>query len=95
MRLFGREIAAKTASLASARRRAYVPPMTDERLDGAMERLDRALARAEHAATAREVRAGTARALARLEERHATLRARVRETIGRLDALIDDGKAAG
>lgn len=68
--------------------------MTDERLDAAMERLEHALARAERAAAAREAAAGSAQALARLEERHARLRGRVRETIERLDALIDDGAAA-
>lgn len=54
-----------------------------------MVRLERALARVERASQAREsAGSGVAEAYALLEERHETLRARVQETISRLDNLI-------
>ena len=54
-----------------------------------MVRLERALGRIERASTAREsAGSGVAEAFAMLEERHETLRARVQETIARLDNLI-------
>jgi len=54
-----------------------------------MVRLERALGRIERAAIAREsAGSGVAEAYALLEERHETLRARVQETISRLDNLI-------
>ena len=54
-----------------------------------MVRLERALGRIERAAGARESDGnGVAEAYALLEERHETLRARVQETIARLDNLI-------
>ena len=54
-----------------------------------MGRLEQALGRVERAASAREsVGSGVAEAYALLEERHETLRARIQETIQRLDNLI-------
>lgn len=54
-----------------------------------MVRLERALGRIERAAQARESAGnGMAEAYAMIEERHEILRARVQETIQRLDNLI-------
>ena len=54
-----------------------------------MVRLERALGRIERAVSAREFAGnGVAESYALLEERHETLRARVQETIARLDNLI-------
>ncbi|WP_404713488.1 hypothetical protein [Sphingomonas sp. MMS24-J13] len=68
--------------------------MTDQALDAAVARLERAVERIDHAARARE-KAGSdlTNAYAALEKRHVQLRARVQETIGRLDVLIDSGDA--
>ena len=63
--------------------------MSEEALNTATTRLDRAIARIERAVAMREsAGSGVAQAFALLEDRHETLRARVQETIGRLDVLI-------
>jgi hypothetical protein len=63
--------------------------MSEEALNSAMVRLERALGRLERAAQARDSAGnGVAEAYALLEERHETLRARVQETVQRLDNLI-------
>jgi hypothetical protein len=63
--------------------------MSEEALNSATVRLERAVARIERAVTAREsAGSGIADAYALLEERHETLRARVQESIDRLDVLI-------
>lgn len=63
--------------------------MSEEALNAATARLERALGRIERAVGAREsAGSGVAEAYARLEERHEMLRARVQETVGRLDVLI-------
>jgi len=63
--------------------------MSEEALNSAMVRLERALGRIERAAQARESAGnGMAEAYAMIEERHEILRARVQETIQRLDNLI-------
>jgi len=63
--------------------------MSEEALNSAAARLERALGRIERAVGAGESAGnGIAQAYALLEERHETLRARVQETIGRLDVLI-------
>lgn len=63
--------------------------MSEEALSSATTRLERAVARIERAVTTREsAGTGVAEAYARLEERHEILRARVQETIDRLDVLI-------
>ena len=63
--------------------------MSEEALNSATARLERALGRMERAVVAGESAGnGVATAYALLEERHETLRARVQETIGRLDVLI-------
>lgn len=68
--------------------------MTDASLSAALARLDRAVSRLESYRPAPRTAPGLAEAHARLEERHKRLRARVQETIERLDALIADGGAA-
>lgn len=77
-----------------ARSSCYPNKMTDQALDAAIARLERAVERIDRAARARE-RAGNTLmdSHATLEKRHAALRARVQETIGRLDALIESGGA--
>lgn len=73
-----------------ARSSCYPNAMTDQALDAAVARLERAVERIDHASRAREsADSGAAESHASLEERHKTLRARVQETIGRLDMLID------
>jgi hypothetical protein len=63
--------------------------MSEEALNSATSRLERAIVRIERIVSAREsAGTGVAEAYALLEERHDTLRARVQETIGRLDVLI-------
>lgn len=63
--------------------------MSEEALNSATTRLDRAILRIERAVGVRESAGnGVAEAYALLEERHNILRARVQETIGRLDVLI-------
>ena len=63
--------------------------MSEEAINSAMIRLERALDRVERAVQARDsFGSGVAEAYALLEERHETLRARVQETIQRLDNLI-------
>lgn len=77
-----------------ARSSCYPNAMTEQDLDAAIARLERAVERIDHAARARE-QAGRnlTDAHAALEKKHAALRARVQETIGRLDALIESGGA--
>jgi multidrug resistance efflux pump len=66
--------------------------MTDQALNAAVARLERAVERIDQASRARESASSKiTESCAALEQRHATLRARVQETIGRLDALIDAG----
>lgn len=63
--------------------------MSEEAINSATARLERALNRIERAVGSRESTGnGVAEAYALLEERHDALRARVQETIGRLDVLI-------
>ena len=63
--------------------------MSEEALNSATARLERAVARIERAHTTREsAGSGMAEALASLEVRHGTLRDRVRQTIEQLDVLI-------
>ena len=63
--------------------------MSEEALNSATTRLDRAILRIERAVGVRESTGnGVAEAYALLEERHNALRARVQETIARLDVLI-------
>jgi hypothetical protein len=63
--------------------------MSEEALNSATTRLERAIARIEGASAARDsTGSGMAQAFALLEERHRTLRVRVQETIERLDVLI-------
>ncbi len=63
--------------------------MSEEALNSATARLERAVGRIEQASIAREsAGSGMAEAFASLEARHGTLRARVQETIERLDVLI-------
>ena len=63
--------------------------MSEEAINAATTRLDRAIARIERAVGAREsAGSGVAEAFALLEERHDRLRTRVQETIERLDVLI-------
>jgi hypothetical protein len=64
--------------------------MNDPTIDAAMARLDQAVDRLERSFGAREhAGAGLAADYALLDERHAQLRARVQETVARLDALIE------
>lgn len=74
-----------------ARPSCYRNSMTDQALNAAVTRLERALAQAERAAVARDS-AGSdlAESLTTLEQRHAVLRAQVQKTIGQLDTLIAD-----
>jgi hypothetical protein len=70
--------------------------MTDQALNAAVARLVRAVEQIERASSARQNSAGgIAESFALLEERHAMLRARVQETIGKLDTLIASGGSAG
>jgi hypothetical protein len=69
--------------------------MSGETLTSAIARLEQAVARLEGAAQQRTARsAGLAESLAALEQRHGRLRARIEETIVRLDRLIDEEDAA-
>jgi uncharacterized protein (UPF0335 family) len=66
--------------------------MTDQALNAAVTRLERAVERIERAARTREnARTEIAEAYSVLEGRHTNLRTRVQETIGRLDTLIATG----
>ncbi len=77
-----------------ARSSCYPKEMTDQALNAAVARLERAVERLDRAARTRETAGtGLAEAHAALEQRHALLRARVQETIGKLDTLIDSGGA--
>jgi hypothetical protein len=68
--------------------------MTDQAINAAIARLERAVEHVERASRAGEsASGGIAESFALLEERHAMLRARVQETIGRLDSLISGGNA--
>ena len=63
--------------------------MSEEALNSATARLERAVARIERAHATREsAGSGMAEALASLEARHGTLRDRVQQTIEQLDVLI-------
>ena len=63
--------------------------MSEDVLNSAAARLERAIGRLERVMAARSsVGSGVAEAYAMLEERHETLRARVQETIDQLDQLI-------
>jgi septal ring factor EnvC (AmiA/AmiB activator) len=63
--------------------------VTDSSLSDAIDRLTRAVDRIEKAVAARQAgNPTTTQALAALEQRHERLRARVQETIGRLDTMI-------
>jgi len=63
--------------------------MSEEALNSATTRLERALIRLERSVGTRESAGdNVAEAYALLEERHETLRVRVEETIARLDVLI-------
>jgi hypothetical protein len=65
--------------------------MTDQALNAAVARLERAVEHVERATRAREnASGGIAESYALLEERHLALRARVQDTITRLDAVIGD-----
>jgi tetrahydromethanopterin S-methyltransferase subunit G len=68
--------------------------MSEDALNAATVRLERAIGRLERVVAARASAGnGVAEAYAMLEERHETLRARVQETIDQLDQLI--GREAG
>ena len=70
--------------------------MTDQALNAAIARLERAVERIERsAATSGDHRDIAVEAYAQLELRHDRLRARIQETIGRLDALIGETGSAG
>jgi hypothetical protein len=70
----------------------YPNGMTDQALNAAVSRLERAVEQLERAANVREnASTGIADAYSQLEERHAILRDRVQDTIGRLDTLIASG----
>ncbi len=63
--------------------------MSEEALNIATTRLERAVARIERACAQRDSAGnGVAEALAALDARHTTLRARVQQTIEQLDGLI-------
>lgn len=63
--------------------------MSEEALNSATVRLDRAIARIERAVSQRETAgSGMAASYALLEDRHDALRTRVQETIEKLDVLI-------
>ncbi|WP_116089865.1 hypothetical protein [Sphingomonas crusticola] len=63
--------------------------MSEEALNSATTRLERAVARIERANSQRQAAgSGMAEALASLEARHGTLRERVQATIEQLDVLI-------
>lgn len=63
--------------------------MSEEALNSATARIERALGRLERAVAARESAGdGVVEAYAMLMERHETLRVRVQETVDRLDLLI-------
>jgi hypothetical protein len=63
--------------------------MSEEALNSATVRLERAVAKIERAHAMREsAGSGMAEALASLEVRHGTLRERVQQTIKQLDVLI-------
>ena len=65
--------------------------MSEEALNSATARLERAVARIERAHAARvSAGSGVAEALASLEARHGTLRDRVQQTIEQLDVLISN-----
>jgi hypothetical protein len=65
--------------------------MSEEALNSATARLERALGHLERAVGLRESEGGgVAEAYALLEERHATLRTRVQDAIGRLDRLVGE-----
>jgi len=72
-----------------ARASCYPGAMTDQALNAAVARLERAVEHIERATRTREnASGGLAESYALLEERHMMLRDRVQETIGRLDTLI-------
>lgn len=78
-----------------ARASCYPAGMTDQALNAAVARLERAVEHAERATRAREsASGGIAESYALLQERHMMLRQRVEETIGRLDTLIAGEGAA-
>jgi hypothetical protein len=63
--------------------------MSEETLASAIARIDRAVARIDQAVRQRTAgSSAVAKSLATLEERHAVLRARIQDTIERLDGLI-------
>lgn len=68
--------------------------MSEEALHAAFARLELAVERVDRAARGREAAGmGLAQDYALLEERHARLRARVQEAVGRLDAILPEGDA--
>lgn len=68
-------------------------PMPDESALAALDRIERALARIEAAASASASRSGNGadEELQSLREAHRTLRARVAGAIGQIDAMLADG----
>jgi hypothetical protein len=80
------------ARVAGVGETANAARMSEETLASAMARIERAVGRLEQAVQTRAAgSSGLAESYAALEERHSVLRARIQETIDRLDHLIEDG----